>query len=233
MDTESTGQSGPGGTRRGRNSDEKFCASCGEVIKINADTCPYCAAGQGGGISKAALLVFTFFLGGFGAHKFYTRRNLQGVLYLIFCWTGIPYLIALVEFIVYAFTSSERLREKYKSSGSATAIACIAAAFGMIYIFGIISAIAIPQFVKQKNRAYESLVAAELRELKVAEDAFFMSNGRYSSDLDELQFSPQSLNIQIDILSADETCYEARGVHGRQIDKYLYMDCKGLKIPDS
>ena len=63
--------------------------------------------------NKVALLLITFFLGGFGAHKFYLRRYLQGVIYLLFFWTGIPALVALVEFIIYALKSEADLQQQY------------------------------------------------------------------------------------------------------------------------
>ena len=51
-------------------------------------------------------VLLALFLGGFGAHHFYLRRNGLGVLYLIFFWTGITYLIAWVE----CFFMPERVR---------------------------------------------------------------------------------------------------------------------------
>jgi len=42
-------------------------------------------------------LLLALFLGGVGAHKFYMGKTGQGVLYLIFCWTFLPALVALVE----------------------------------------------------------------------------------------------------------------------------------------
>ena len=44
--------------------------------------------------------LFAFFLGGFGAHKFYAGKTAQGFLYLIFFWTFIPGIIAFIEFIL-------------------------------------------------------------------------------------------------------------------------------------
>ena len=41
------------------------------------------------------------FLGGFGAHKFYQRKNFQGVLYFLLCWTIIPSFIGFCEGIRY------------------------------------------------------------------------------------------------------------------------------------
>jgi TM2 domain-containing membrane protein YozV len=138
---------------RSKNIDEKFCETCGAIIKIKAEICPTCGVRQRRGVDKTALLLFTFFLGGIGGHKFYTGKNLQGALYLLFCWTGIPSLIALVEFIAYAFTSSEKLEEKFEASGGGAIIAIVAAGISFISIAGILAAIAIPQFVTYRNRA--------------------------------------------------------------------------------
>ena len=63
--------------------------------------------------NKVALLLITFLLGGFGGHKFYLRKYLQGVIYLVLFWTGIPAIIALVEFIIYCFKSEADLQQAY------------------------------------------------------------------------------------------------------------------------
>ncbi|RRB43410.1 TM2 domain-containing protein, partial [Escherichia coli] len=54
-----------------------------------------------------------FFLGGFGVHKFYLGKIGQGFLYLIFCWTFIPAIIAFIEFIIYLCDSDEKFARKY------------------------------------------------------------------------------------------------------------------------
>ena len=72
MDQQYPNQANPGGPERNRNLDEKYCQSCGEIIRISAEICSKCGARQKGMINKAALLLFTFFLGGLGVHKFYT-----------------------------------------------------------------------------------------------------------------------------------------------------------------
>ena len=59
----------------------------------------------------AALL--DFFLGGLGAHKFYLGKVGQGFLYLIFCWTFIPAIVAFIEFFIYLCTSDEDFARKY------------------------------------------------------------------------------------------------------------------------
>jgi TM2 domain-containing membrane protein YozV len=52
-------------------------------------------------------ILLALFLGGFGVHHFYLHRNTAGVLYLLFSWTGILALIALVE----CFFMPGRIRE--------------------------------------------------------------------------------------------------------------------------
>ena len=42
-------------------------------------------------------VLLALFLGGFGIHKFYMGETGAGVLYLIFSWTGIPWIIGFIE----------------------------------------------------------------------------------------------------------------------------------------
>lgn len=51
-------------------------------------------------VNKNTYCLLAFFLGGLGAHKFYIEKTGIGILYILFCWTYIPWTIAFVEFIV-------------------------------------------------------------------------------------------------------------------------------------
>lgn len=51
-------------------------------------------------VNQIAYGLFALFLGGFGVHKFYVGKVGLGVVYLLFCWTFIPAIIALVEGII-------------------------------------------------------------------------------------------------------------------------------------
>jgi TM2 domain-containing membrane protein YozV len=42
-------------------------------------------------------VLLALFLGGFGAHHFYLRRNGLGILYLLFFWTGITAILGVIE----------------------------------------------------------------------------------------------------------------------------------------
>lgn len=47
--------------------------------------------------SETTGVLLALFLGGVGAHHFYMGNIGLGVIYLLFCWTFIPVLIALIE----------------------------------------------------------------------------------------------------------------------------------------
>jgi TM2 domain-containing membrane protein YozV len=64
-------------------------------------------------INKIVAGIFAILLGTFGVHKFYMGRIGLGVLCIIFCWTGIPSLIGVIEGIIYLCMNDAVFREKY------------------------------------------------------------------------------------------------------------------------
>ncbi|MGC8551014.1 MAG: TM2 domain-containing protein [Acidobacteriaceae bacterium] len=50
-------------------------------------------------VQKDELIGFLFALlvGGLGLHRFYLGETGWGILYLLFCWTGIPTLVGFIE----------------------------------------------------------------------------------------------------------------------------------------
>ena len=52
-------------------------------------------------------------LGDFGLHHFYLGQPFLGVLYLVFCWTGIPGVLAGLEACRYGFMSVEAWAGRY------------------------------------------------------------------------------------------------------------------------
>jgi TM2 domain-containing membrane protein YozV/ribosomal protein L40E len=106
--------------------DEKYCSECGSVIKLKAEICPKCGVRQlaqpssinlgpvtSNGKNKIAAALFAFFLGSFGAHKFYLGQIGRGILYLLFCWTFIPTILSFIEFILLLVMSDETFNRKH------------------------------------------------------------------------------------------------------------------------
>ena len=58
-------------------------------------------------VNKLVYILLALFLGGIGAHKFYEGKYGMGVLYLLFCWTGIPAIAAVVDIIIAAFAATD------------------------------------------------------------------------------------------------------------------------------
>ena len=112
----------------------KKCRFCGENVDVamrKAEEALRAAERNGGGNvymnaavsagpsyvrppkSRGAAIILAFLLGGVGAHKFYLGRSGWGVIYLLFCWTFIPGIVAFIEGIMYALGSEEAFHLKY------------------------------------------------------------------------------------------------------------------------
>jgi TM2 domain-containing membrane protein YozV len=88
-----------------------FCVDCGKPVSVRAAACPHCGAPRvraGGRKSRGVAIFLALVFGGLGAHKFYLERPGLGLLYLLFCWTLVPSIVALIEAIGYLLMSEER-----------------------------------------------------------------------------------------------------------------------------
>ncbi|XWX04143.1 TM2 domain-containing protein [Aggregatilineales bacterium SYSU G02658] len=63
--------------------------------------------------SKTTAAIIALFLGGLGAHHFYLGKVGEGTLYLLFCWTGIPLILSLIDLVLIVSTSDQKWLEKY------------------------------------------------------------------------------------------------------------------------
>lgn len=70
--------------------------------------------------TKYTAILLCFFGGGLGIHKFYLGQNVEGILYLLFCWTFIPALIAFVEFFALILISDTEFNTKYNQGIAST-----------------------------------------------------------------------------------------------------------------
>ena len=108
-----------------KRADEKFCFECGALIRAKAEICPKCGVRQPlasmgptgiaipSGKNRLAAAVLAILFGAFGVHRFYLGHIVLGIIYLLFCWTGITFIIGLIEGIFYLSMSDEAFGAKY------------------------------------------------------------------------------------------------------------------------
>ena len=149
-----------GHTRRG---DEKFCVSCGAVIKLNSLACPDCGKKQ--------------------------IKDGMGCL-------------------------------------PKAAIALAVGIFAMA-IIGILAAIAIPNFIAYRTKAFEAVVRSDLQNLVEAQQNFFINHQFYAASLEDLEFEPSQTQISVLIIDTDESCFVAKATHIK-LRHELWADCNGV-----
>lgn len=132
----------------------KFCFACGRPVDPRAEICPQCGVRQApppaaapiapmtAGKSRVIAALLALLFGGVGFHKMYLGKVAQGVLYLLFCWTYIPSIIAWVEAIRYLSTSDEAWNAQHGGpphESSRAAIGCLwIIALGPIAMFALV-----------------------------------------------------------------------------------------------
>jgi TM2 domain-containing membrane protein YozV len=66
--------------------------------------------------SKLSAALLALFLGGIGIHRFYLGQSGKGILYLIFCWTFIPSILAFFDFLAFIMMSESTFNLKYNNT---------------------------------------------------------------------------------------------------------------------
>lgn len=68
--------------------------------------------------NKTVAILLALLLGGLGGHQFYLGNNGKGILYLIFCWTFIPVIIAVIDIIILLLMSENNFNNKYNKNAT-------------------------------------------------------------------------------------------------------------------
>ncbi|MBR6892740.1 MAG: TM2 domain-containing protein [Bacteroidaceae bacterium] len=110
-----------------------FCIKCGTKLNEGVKYCPKCGQMVDGVLvsqpqenqsqqqdiyvharkSKGLAMTLCFFGGWCGLHKFYLREYLSGSLYLIFCWTLLPLIGAIIDFVLLLLTPKTAFHRMY------------------------------------------------------------------------------------------------------------------------
>lgn len=62
---------------------------------------------------QSRAVLFAALLGDFGLHHFYLGQPVLGAAYLLFCWTGVPGVLASIEACRYGFMRPEEWADRY------------------------------------------------------------------------------------------------------------------------
>lgn len=63
--------------------------------------------------NKTTAALLAIFVGRLGVHKFYLKKTFQGIIYLLFCWTCIPAIVACIEGVLFLLSTESEFNQKY------------------------------------------------------------------------------------------------------------------------
>lgn len=82
----------------------------------------------------------------------------------------------------------------------------------VVVIIGLLAAFAVPRLTGTRGRAFTATLHSDLRNLAVAEEAYYYQNGSYTQDMSRL-FVAASKGVTVSISAADSMGWGATAVH--------------------
>lgn len=139
--------------------------------------------------SRVAASALALFGGALGLHRFYLGQW-RGVIYLLFCWTPVPWLVALVECIIFMTTDQRRWNQRYNHGiGNGHESARVLAVFlitGFLLIAGaLITSLYIPFKAFSDLSGLQNQVRAS-QTLGKSAQRYIQQTGRRPSQLSDL-----------------------------------------------
>jgi len=116
--------------------------------------------------------------------------------------------------------STKKKKKKVNSKKGFTLIELLI----VMAIVGILAAIAVPQFQRYRERAFNARAQADLRNLMTAQEAHFVDRETYTNRLDALEaygFRPSS-GVTVTISSASSSAWAAYAEHPSGTQRYCY-----------
>lgn len=195
--------------------DMVYCRACGREVHHMARNCPSCGAPiapPGRYKDKTVAALLAFFVGAFGIHRFYLGQW-WGIFYLLFCCTGIPSIVAFIEFIVFLCANQESWDARHNngqpnpgtgSNGWVWAIVGVGVFFVMFTILGILAAIALPAYQDYTKRTHvsEGLTVASGLKASIAE--YIASTGKFPPSMEATGFEPSNLPKAVKSIELDQ-----------------------------
>ena len=84
----------------------------------------------------------------------------------------------------------------------------------VVLIIGILAAVALPQYQKAVIRAHTAEALAMLASIAEGQESYYLANGEYTNDLEDLDLGPNSNKISVFEESGDATMHS---------NEYLYI----------
>jgi len=97
----------------------------------------------------------------------------------------------------------------------------------VVAIIGILAAIAIPQFAKYREKAYDAGAKADLSHLATSLESYFLDNGTYTTDQGLLSGFKSSTNVTLSISSLTSTGFVATAKHSASSSTFTYNSASG------
>ncbi|WP_317932914.1 pilin [Halioxenophilus sp. WMMB6] len=168
---------------------QTFCTTCGRELPDNPPQCPGCGAIQENFVyrSRVAASALAVFAGIFGAHRFYLGQW-WGVFYILFFWTYIPWLVGVIEGIVFLATSQKEWNRRYNQGLSlgrekGTVVAVFLLILPAFMVIGILAAVAIPAYQDYTVRAKTAEAQALASSARAYVEEYVYDNQELPSNL--------------------------------------------------
>lgn len=139
--------------------------------------------------SRVAAAALALFGGALGLHRFYLGQW-RGLFYLFFCWTPIPWLVALIECVVFMATDQPRWNQKHNSGVSnGRESAKVLAAFLIIGAMLAVTALIASAYIPFKMLSGMANMQSDINAAQVASTSaqnYIMRTGRRPQRLSQL-----------------------------------------------
>jgi len=119
-----------------------------------------------------------------------------------------------------------KVKKKESLPGCAIVAIVVGVFFVAVAILGILAAIAIPNFIAYRNKAIQSEIKTELQNISMAQHEYYSEHSVYTMDLDRLNYQRSDKAFDIEMVSADESCFLAVGSSPR-LHHDVSIDCHG------
>lgn len=105
------------------------------------------------------------------------------------------------------------------SKGAVIAVVVVICVFAFVFIIGILAAIAIPQFVSYRTKAFDMAAKQELKGAKGAVENYYSTNNVYPASLDQAGYATTTPQVAVTLERLEDGNYMLMSYHegGRKV----------------